>query len=84
MDILNFKNKVLLFKGNLWIIDDIIDDVVIMSKLESGAEYIEIEIKSLIESNIDFEQSRLDAINVMNQTRYFDNVLSKENDNIIM
>jgi hypothetical protein len=87
------KNKVILLNGNLVIVDDIRLDEgkILISKLESNAEIEEINLSDLdvvMEGlqilDFDFEQARLKAVDIMNQTRYFDNHLSKERDNSVL
>jgi hypothetical protein len=84
MDIKTLKNKIILFEGNLWVIDQVTDSIVIMSTLESNAEILELDLNVLNDMGFDFEYARLQAVNLMNQTRYYDNSLSKEKDNVVM
>ena len=83
MELNTLKNKIILFANDLWIIDDIYADRLLMSKLESDSEIVEFDINEDF-NDFDFEQARLKAVDVMNQTRYFDNVLVKEKDNRII
>jgi hypothetical protein len=83
MEANTIKNKIILFAGNLWIIDDVREGILLISKLESDAEVVEFDLDDEIFNEFCFEQARLDAVDVMNQTRYYDNVLSKERDNTV-
>jgi len=78
-----YKNKIILFSNDLYIIDDVReeDELVLMSKLESNAEIEEFEFDLFEAIGFCFEEARLKAVDVMNQTRYFDNQLAKEYDN---
>ena len=84
IDLKTLKNKVILFGGSLWIVDDIRDECLLMSKLESGAEMEEFDFEVFDMLKFDFEDARLKAVDVMNQVRFFDNVLTKERDNVVL
>ena len=77
------KNKIILMGGDLWTIVDVRDDLLLMSKLESNATIVEFDLNDDMFDGFCFEQARLDAVDVMNQTRYYDNQLSKEKDNVV-
>ena len=79
------KNKVIVFEGNLYVIDEVREDQdkILMSKLESNADVLEYDLDVFRMLDFDFEQARLNAVDVMNQTRYYDNVLVKERDNVV-
>ena len=77
------KNKIILMGGDLWTIVDVRDDLLLMSKLESNAKIVEFDLNDDMFDGFCFEQARLDAVDVMNQTRYYDNQLSKERDNVV-
>jgi len=83
METATLKNKIILFEDSLWVIDSVIGDKVLMSKLESNADVEIFDMEVFKAINFDFEKARLDAVDVMNQTRYYDNQLFNEPDNII-
>ena len=84
IDISTVRKKIILFENNLWIVDDVRGETIIMSKLEDDSEVEDFTFDYFESIDFDFETARLDAVDVMNQVRYFDNVLVKEKDNVIM
>ena len=77
------KNNIILLGGDLWIIVDVRDNLLLMSKLESNAAIVEFDLNDDMFNEFCFEQARLDAVDVMNQCKYYFDALSKEKDNII-
>ena len=84
INISTVRKKIILFENSLWIVDDIRGETIIMSKLEDDSEVEDFTFDYFESIKFDFEMARLDAVDIMNQVRYFDNVLSKEKDNVIM
>ena len=76
--------KIILFENSLWVVDDVRGETIIMSQLEDDSEVEDFTFDYFESIKFDFEVARLDAVDIMNQVRYFDNVLSKEKDNVIM
>lgn len=85
MELKILKNKAILFQSSLYVIDDVReeDDLLLMSKLESNAEIEEFDLDIFRLLDFDFENARLEAVDVMNQTRYYDNILCKEKDSVV-
>lgn len=83
VDISTVRKKIILFENSLWIVDDIFGETIFLSKLESDAEFEEFSLDYFESIKFDFEVARLDAVDIMNQVRYYNNVLSKEKDNVI-
>ena len=84
IDTSTVRKKIILFEDSLWVVDDVRGEEIVMSKLEDDAEVEEFTFDYFESIKFDFEVARLDAVDIMNQVRYFDNVLSKERDNVIM
>lgn len=78
-----YKGKIILIKNNLIVVDEINDEFILLSKLESNPKYYCVTYDLLNQMNIDFEQARLNAVNIMNQTKYYNENIEKEKDNII-
>lgn len=78
------RKKIILFENELWVVDDIRNETIIMSKLESDSEIEEFSFDYFKSIKFDFEVVRIDAVNIMNQTRYYDNRVVKENDNVVL
>lgn len=83
MKINTLKNKIILFENDLWIIDGVYGNRLLMSKLESNSEFEEFSLSEDF-IDFDFEQARLKAVDIMNQTRYYDKYLCKEKDNKVI
>jgi hypothetical protein len=84
IDTSTVRKKIILFENELWVVDDVYTDTILMSKLESDSEVEEFGFDYFESIKFDFEMARIDAVNIMNQTRFFDNVISKEKDNVVM
>jgi hypothetical protein len=76
-----YINKIILYEGDLITIDAIDDGFIYYSKLESDSELESASICWLESDKFDFEVARIQAVNIMNQTRYFDNKIKKETGN---
>jgi len=75
-----FKNKIVLLFGSLYTIDDIREDegMIIVSKLESDSQAEEILINDL---DVDLYDAREQAVEIMNEIKYYENVVEKQTDN---
>lgn len=84
IDISTVRNKIILFENELWVVDDVRGEKILMSKLESNTEIEEFSFDYFEAMEFDFETARIEAVDIMNQVRYYDNKLSKEKDNHIL
>jgi hypothetical protein len=76
-----YINKIILYQGDLVTVDAVDDVLVYLRKLESDGEVIEASLYWLERDTFSFEEARIKAVNVMNQTRYYDNIVKKEMNN---
>ena len=76
----DFKNKIILLFGSLYTVDDIREDEgkIIVSKLESDSQAEEILINDL---DVDLYDAREQAVEIMNEIKYYENVVEKQTDN---
>jgi len=79
-----YLNKIILYQGDLVTVDAVDDAIVYFRKLESDGEVIEASLYWLERDTFSFEQARREAVNVMNQTRYYDNIIKKEPNNTLL
>lgn len=84
IDTSTVRNKIILFEDDLWIVDDVRGEVIVMSKLEADAEIEEFSFDYFESIDFNFEAARISAVDIMNQVRYYDNVVSKQKDNLIL
>ena len=79
-----FLNKIILYEGDLVTIDLVDDTFVYIRKLESDAELVEVSRYWLEQDRFDFGIARRQAVDVMNQTRYYDNKIKHERGNPVI